>query len=207
MRQFTSYLLLTAGIAACDSAAEAVGPESTEHSPAFAAATRLVDPGILIPEPPSGAVCWAVGGGTICHTQLSFPSVNEPVLDLPCGTVYQTGSDVRLGIRWYNDDNKLVKRLYTLTADAGWSLSPQGAEPTVAVTIRENWSSLFAVPGDLSTEFGGHTAGVGVKVQSPGFGVIAHVSGLDDSRGSHIGVFIVPEDPAVFPKLCAALTR
>jgi hypothetical protein len=125
-------------MAACDSATEAVGPESAEHPSALDAARSLVDPSTLVPEPPPGAVCWAVGGGTICHTQVSFPSVNEPVLDLACGNVYQTGTDVRLGIRWYNDENKLVKRLFTLTADASWSLSPQGAEPTVDVTIREN---------------------------------------------------------------------
>jgi len=113
---------------------------------------------------------------------------------------------VRLGIRWYNEENKLVKRLFTLTADASWSLSPQGAEPTVDVTSRENWSSLFAVPGDLSTAFGGHTAGVGVKVQSPGFGVIALVAGLTDASETFHGIFIVPEDPAVSAKLCAALT-
>jgi hypothetical protein len=206
MRRFAQYLILTAGLTACESATETAAPERAEDLPVFAAGRSLVDPSTLIPEPPPGAVCWAVGGGTICHTQLSFPSLNEPVLDLPCGTVYQTGTDVRLGIRWYDDDKKLVKRLYTLTADATWSLSPQGVEPTVDLTIRENWSSLFAVPGDLSSEFGVHTAGVGVKVQAPGFGVIGHVSGLDDTRGAHRGIFIVPEDPAVLPKLCTALT-
>jgi hypothetical protein len=206
MRRYAKYLILAVGMAACDSATEAVGPETAEQPSALGAARSLVDPSTLVPGPPPGAVCWAVGAGTICHTQVSFPSVNEPVLDLACGTVYQTGTDVRLGIRWYDDENKLVKRLFTLTADASWSLSPQGAEPTVDVTIRENWSSLFAVPGDLSTEFGGHTAGVGVKVQSPGFGVIALVAGLVDASETFHGIFIVPEDPAVSAKLCAALT-
>jgi hypothetical protein len=55
-----------------------------------------------------------------------------------------------------------VKRVYTRTADAIWSLSPQGIEPTITVTARDNWYNLFAIPGDLSTEFG-HTAGDGAS--------------------------------------------
>ncbi|HEX5963423.1 MAG TPA: hypothetical protein VFY42_06840 [Gemmatimonadales bacterium] len=57
MRRYANYLILTVGMAACDSAAEAVGPESAERPPALAAARSLVDPSILIPEPPPGAVC------------------------------------------------------------------------------------------------------------------------------------------------------
>jgi hypothetical protein len=38
MRRYDKYLILTVGMAACDSATEAVGPESTEQSPALAAA-------------------------------------------------------------------------------------------------------------------------------------------------------------------------
>ncbi len=50
----------------------------TAPSPALAAARSLVDPGTLIPVPPPGAVCHAVGGGTICQTYLTFEPVNEP---------------------------------------------------------------------------------------------------------------------------------
>jgi hypothetical protein len=207
MRRFAKYLILTAGITACDSATKAVAPDSAEHSPAFAAANSLVDPGTLIPVPPEGAVCRADGPWTICHTEVSAATVNEPVLDLTCGTVYETGTDIRQGIRWYNDENKLVKRVYTRTADATWSLSPEGAEPTITVTARDNWYSLFAMPGDLSTE-SGHTAGEGGKLQSPGLGVIAHVAGIDDSRDTqHHGILVWVEDPAVIAELCAALTR
>ena len=207
MRRFAKYLILTAGIAACDSATEAVAPYGAEHSPAFAAANSSVDPGTLIPVPPEGAVCRADGPWTICHTEVSSATVNEPVLDLTCGTVYETGTDIRQSIRWYNDENKLVKRVFTRTIDATWSLSPQGAEPTISVTGRDNWYSLFAVPGDLSTE-SGHTAGEGGKLQSPGLGVIAHVAGIDASRDTqHRGILVWVEDAAVIAELCAALTR
>jgi hypothetical protein len=206
MRRYAKYLILAVGMAACDSATEAVGPESAEQPSALGAARSLVDPTTLVPGPPPGAVCWAVGGGTICHTEVSFSSVNEPIGELTCGTLYQTGSDVRLGIRWYNEENELVKRKFTLTADQTWSLSPEGAEPSVDVTVRENWTSLFAVPGDLSTEFGGHTVGNGVRIQAAGFGVIGHVAGITDESGTFHGVFRTEEDPAVAAELCAALT-
>lgn len=205
MRKLATYLILTAGVAACDSATKTVGPEGAD-SPPVVAVRALVDPSSLTPEPPPGAVCWGVGGGTICHTERTFASENEPIFDLPCGTVYQTGTDIRLGLRWYDADKNLVRLSYTQTANAIWSLSPEGADPTVTVTARANWTGLFAVPGDESTEYGGHTAGEGVKVWSPGVGVIALVAGIDAGE-THHGIFIVPEDPAVITEICAALTR
>jgi hypothetical protein len=72
MRRYAKYLILTIGMGAFDSATGAAGPEIAEQSPAPAAACSLVTPDTLVPEPVPGAVCWAVGGGTICHTQVSF---------------------------------------------------------------------------------------------------------------------------------------
>jgi hypothetical protein len=96
MRHFVKYLVLIAGITACDSATKAVAPESSEQLPALASANSLVDPSTLIPEPPPGAVCRADGQWIICHTSLSFAPVNEASGDvLTCGPVYQTGSDER----------------------------------------------------------------------------------------------------------------
>ena len=110
MRRFTKYLILAAGIAACDSATEAVAPESAGNSPSFAAAGSPVNPGTLIPVPPEGAVFRADGRWIICHTSLSFAPVNEPAIDLPCGTVYETGTDERRGIRWYDSEGRLAER-------------------------------------------------------------------------------------------------
>lgn len=59
----------------------------------------------------------SVGRDDMSHSGV-VPSLNEPALDLTGGTLYQTGTDVRLGIRWENEENRLVKRLFTLTADA-----------------------------------------------------------------------------------------
>ena len=128
MRRYARYLILILGIPACDSPTEIVVPERTEQLPALAAARSLVDPGTLIPEPPN-AVCWRVGGGTICHTQLSFPSVNEPIgLELACGTVYQTGSEesawsrISTGREERSSGGRIVYWLHRR-----WGLSPKAA--------------------------------------------------------------------------------
>ena len=98
-----------------------------------AAAGPVVDPSTLQPPPP-GAECRADGQSIICHTSLVLTPVNEPVAELPCGTVYETSNDVRRGIRWYNSDGKLVKRFVTQDLEGTWSLSPTGASPTAKLT-------------------------------------------------------------------------
>jgi hypothetical protein len=47
--------------------------------------------------------------------------------------------------------------------------------------------------------------GNGFTLQAPGFGVIAHIAGLDLPDGTHHGVARVIEDPAVAAELCSAL--
>jgi hypothetical protein len=166
-----------------------------------ATAGPLVDPSTLQPEPPPGAVCRADGQWTICHTGLRYDLVNEPVFDLPCGTVYETSVDIRAGIRWYNGENKLAKRFVTQDAGGSWSLSPTGAGPQVTFTVHDNWWNVYAVPGDESTGpeiFHGN----GITAKAPDGGVIIQAAGLDRPDESHRGVFRGIDDPAV---LCAAL--
>lgn len=177
-------------------------------SPAgLAHAGTPVDPGALEPPPPPGATCSADGQWVICHTGVTFEPVNEPVFDLPCGTVYETGSDSRRGIRWYQE-GKLVKRFVTQQAAMMWSLSADGSSPTVAVTSHDSWWEFYATPGDPSTHYGS-TEGDGTTVQAPGYGVIVHIAGrlqnedVEDFRG----VWLTPDDPSVAEKLCDALTR
>jgi hypothetical protein len=174
-----------------------------------AAAGPLVDPSTLQPPPPPDSECRLDGAWIICHTSLVLGPVNEPILDfqLPCGTLYETASDVRRGIRWYDSSTgKLLKRFVSQDFQGTWSLSPTGAGPTVMVTAHANWRNVYAVPGDESsgpTTFHGN----GFTVQAPGFGVIVHIAGLDLPDGTHRGVARVIEDPAVAAELCAALTR
>jgi hypothetical protein len=130
-----------------------------------ASAGTIVDPATLVPPPPPGAVCRADGRYVICHTFLDFSLVNEPVFELPCGTVYETSLDHREGIRFYVD-GLLVKRFVTQDIEGTWSLSPTGTEPTVRLFAHDTWWNDFPVAGDESsaiTTFHGN----GIRVQLP----------------------------------------
>jgi hypothetical protein len=171
-----------------------------------ALAGSTVDPDTLIPPPPPGAECSATGAFVICHTDFVESAVNEPIFDLPCGTIYLTINDVRRGIRWYDSsDLTIVKRLVFQDAEGSLSLSPTGEGPTVTVTVHANWRNVeFPDPFDESTwptTFHGN----GFTLSAPGFGVIAHIAGLDLPDGTHHGVARVIEDPAVAAELCSAL--
>jgi hypothetical protein len=173
-----------------------------------AAAGPLVDPDTLQPPPPPGAECRLDGQWIICQTALEFTPVNEPILDieLPCGTMYWTGTDARSGIRWYNaDDHKLVKRFVTRDTDSVVSLSPTGAGPTATLTQHSNWWTYYAVPGDESSG-SGPQHGNDLIISAPGYGVIVHIAGLSVPDETFHGTFRFPEDPEVAAELCAALT-
>ena len=173
-----------------------------------AAAGPLVDPDTLQPPPPPGAECRLDGQWIICQTSLQFTPVNEPILDieLPCGTMYWTGTDVRSGIRWYNaDDGKLVKRFVTQDVDSTVSLSPTGAGPTATLVQHTNFWTYYAIPGDESSG-SGPQHGSDLTISAPGYGVIVHIAGLSLPDETHRGTIRFPEDPEVAAELCAALT-
>lgn len=167
-----------------------------------ASAGAIVDPSTLQPQPPN-AVCRADGRQVICDTFVDEDLVNEPIFDLPCGTVYQTSHYHGAGIRWYVN-NLLVKRQVAASLRGTWSLSPTGAGPTL--TISGNWSfwTFWTVPGDDSTTLE-TDHGSDFKASAPGFGVVVHDAGLTYPDGSHHGV-----SPSFTPEagvaLCAALT-
>ena len=204
-------VVMTTLLTACDRASDPTQPSTQNPTAlAFAAADKAVEPAALTPAPllvGAQAECQADGRWIICHTILALEPVNEPVFDLPCGTVYETSRDVRLGTRWYNAaDSVIVKRHVTQDVEGTWSLSPEGAGPTLAISAHVNWyDSQYADPTDIDS-------GVGAShgeftAQAPGFGVIAHIAGLDRPDDTHRGVFQPIEDPAVAAELCAALTR
>jgi hypothetical protein len=174
-----------------------------------AAAGPLVDPDTLQPPPPTGAECRLDGQWIICQTALEFTPVNEPILDieLPCGTMYWTGTDARGGIRWYNaDDRKLVKRFVSFETDSVVSLSPTDAGPTATLEQHYNWWTYYAVPGDESSG-SLQERGTSLTISAPGYGVIVHIAGqfVPDDETFH-GTVRFPDDPEVAAELCAALT-
>lgn len=112
MRRFTKYLILSALLVGCDSAAEPTDvvtnpPVARPPSPRRdrrhrgdrALAVATLGPNTLVPVPPPGAVCHAGGPQVICHTAILDMPVNAPDDDLPCGTLYITGIDDGRGIR------------------------------------------------------------------------------------------------------------
>ena len=169
---------------------------------ASAAAGSDVDPATLQPPPPPGAECWAIGSGVRCDTVFLVDLVNEPAFDLPCGLVYETIYDDRTGIRWYDTDYRLVKRLVHQDAEGSWSLSPTGAGPTVHISAHGGWGEVYPVPGDESSAVG-KGYGSGLTVKDDHGGVIAHIAGLERDDEFH-GVF---RFESAFDAICDALTN
>ena len=174
------------------------------------AAPKSVAPDALTPPPPPGAECNQTGQYVICQTFFDESVTNEELYYLSCGTVYETTSVHREGIRWYSD-GLLVKRFVTEDAEGTLSLSPTGEEPTVRLMVHQNWWDHYAVPGDedsASTTYHGN----GLSVLLPGSGG-ERVAGIYLPDGTHHGVardFDANEDnivdnPEVEAALCDAL--
>ena len=175
------------------------------------AAPKNVDPDTLTPPPPPGAECKQTGNYIICQTFFDEPSlVNEPVFELSCGTVYETSTVHREGIRWYSSEGLLLKRFVTEDAQGTWSLSATGEGPTVRFFAHDNWTDLYAVPGDedsASTTY----HGVAFRVVAPGSGglIYAGIVLPDETHHGVGGDFFIDEEGNVDPEadamLCAAL--
>ena len=148
------------------------------------------------------------GRYVICHTVIDFSVEAEPVTDLglPCGTIYFTATDVRHGLRFY-ENGLLVRRHVTAPGGVSGfnSLSPTGDGPRVEFVGHLNWWSTFSVPGDEDTE-STTSHGLDIRLKSPDGGVIAIIAGRTDPEGTHSGVARFVEDPAIAEAICAALT-
>ena len=165
-----------------------------------ASAGPIIDPNTLTPPPPDGSSCRADGAWAVCHTVFVEDLVNEPIFDLPCGTVYQTSHDPRTGLRWYFDD-LLVRRHVFSSVSGTWSLSPDGAGPTIAFVGHPNWIDIYAVPGDPDTAVE-TLQGDELTVFLPGRTL--HVAGIDIDE-EHRGVLREISDPEAASAVCGAL--
>ena len=114
-------------------------------APSTFAGPPTVDPSTLQPEPPPGASCRLDGRFVICQTEFHEPFDAEPIVELPCGTLYQTSRDDREGIRWY-EDGLIVRRFVSRHMSGYWSLSPTGEGPRVTIIGHSNfWMRLLPV--------------------------------------------------------------
>jgi len=168
------------------------------------AGTPTVDPSTLQPPPPPGASCRLDGRFVICQTEFHQPFDAEPMLELPCGTVYQTSRDDREGIRWY-EDGLLVRRFVSRHMSGYWTLSPTGEGPFVTISGHSNWWTDYPIPGDEASERTTNH-GLDVLAKAPNGGIIAQVTGVFSDE-THHGIARIPEDdPSVQAALCDALT-
>jgi hypothetical protein len=196
MRKLVTSLLGAALVIAAVSAA-------ISWTTTSASAGAIVDPATLQPVPPN-AVCRADGSYVICDTFVDETLVNEPIFDLPCGTVYETSSYHGAGTRWYVN-GLLVKRHVAARLDGTWSLSLTGAGPTLKETANYSTDSYWPVPGNGGDETAVTTDhGSNFKVSAPGVGVIIQDSGSVYPDGTHRGLLRGLPSPETAAALCAA---
>jgi hypothetical protein len=173
--------------------------------PAGATAGSVIpDPSVLQPPPPPGAICRDDGTYTICQTTLNFTSLNDPIFDLPCGTLYETSTDDRQGIRWYVD-GLLVKRRVVAHLRGTWSLSPTGDRPTLSIAGDWNWWIRLTVPGDESS---GELTSHGSDFRLTGGGLDIRDAGITYPDGTHHGVSasgFFDGTPQAVAAVCSAL--
>ena len=129
-----------------------------------------VDPSTLQPPPPPGAKCHTAGNQVICDTVLNFDLENQPDFDLPCGTLYLTGTDYREGFRFYVD-GLMVRRHVTGALNVTGSLSPSGDGPTIRLIARWNIWSVWPVPGGGDDDAIAIEKGPELEGDRPGAGV------------------------------------
>jgi hypothetical protein len=177
-------------------------------APAASANPSSADPSTLQPAPPPDAKCDPAGRYVICQTVIDFSVQAEPITDLglPCGTVYITATDVRHGLRFYQDDLLVRRHVTAPDGVSGFiSLSATGEGPRLALVGHLNWWSTFSVPGDEDTE--STTAhGLDIRLKAPDGRIVAIIAGRTDPEGAHTGVAHFVDDPAIAQAICAALT-
>ena len=172
------------------------------RSTRIASAGALVDPSTLTPPPPN-ATCCADGGKVICDTFVVEDLTNEPVFDLPCGTVYETSHYRGDGTRWYVN-GLVVRRHVAMSLEGSWSLSPDGSGPTVKISGGWSGQTIWTTPGDTNSAVETES-GSDFKASAPGAGVIIHDAGLALPDGTHHGLAGDFDSPATAAALCAAL--
>ena len=164
-----------------------------------------VDPSTLQPPPPPGASCRLDGRFVICQTELHESLDAEPILELPCGTLYETARDDREGIRWY-EDGLAVRRFVRRRFSGYWTLSPTGEGPLVTISGHSNFWTEWLVPGDEASEQDTFH-GLEVLAKAPDGGIVAQITGVFLPDETHHGIFQIPDDdPSVQAALCDALT-
>lgn len=116
------------------------------------AAHVRVDPTTLTPPLLPYRVCYLDGESIRCDTSNIDSWANVPIFDLPCGTVYETATDDRRAVRYYNLDKLLYERNAEEELNGTWTLSATGGGPTLQTRASDGWHEHFVVPGDFDSD-------------------------------------------------------
>ena len=163
-------------------------------------AHTLVDPTTLTPPLKPFRVCYEDGPWVKCDTSGTDTFENDPVFELPCGTIYETSTAIAHATRWYAN-GLLVERDATQSVRGTWSLSPTGAAPTVDIAANQGWHETFLVPGDESSSSG---VAHGNFLRISGMGSAFRDVGIYLADGTHHGLASFTDEAAA--RLCAMLT-
>ena len=162
-------------------------------------AHTLVDPTTLTPPLLPFRVCYEDGLWVRCDTSGTDTIEDEPVFDLPCGTVYETATAVAHATRWY-ENGLLVERDATQSVRGTWSLSPTGGAPAVDIAANQSWHETFLVPGDPSSV---SAVEHGNFLRISGMGADFRDVGIYGPEGTHHGLASFTDGAAA--RLCALL--
>ena len=149
--------------------------------PVSAASPHQVDPAGMVPtlNPDFGPwICTVTGGGPICRGDDEDAWAGADT-GLACGglPIYTTGSFASSAVRWHLPDGRALHTFFNNSATEVWSLSPDGADPTVTVIGRWNQHYVYPVPGDINQRVQTIT-GADWQVVAKGVGVVFHDTGL-----------------------------
>jgi hypothetical protein len=166
-------------------------------------AHTLVDPTTLTPPLKPFRICFQDGPWVKCDTSTpttSYANQANNDFDLPCGTLYESGTVTTHATRWYRN-LLLVERNAQEHIVGTWSLSPTGSGPTVAFATDISWHETFLVPGDLSSD---SIVEHGSFLVVPALGAEFHDSGINMADGTHHGNTSFTD--AAKARLCSLLT-
>lgn len=161
-----------------------------------ASAHTRVDPTTLTPPLKPFRICYQDGPWVKCDTSTDTSHDFEPAGELSCGTVYLANTESGHSTRWYAN-LLLVERDTEYKMRGLWSLSPDGAGPTVQIAADFSWHEHFQVPGDLDSVV---EVSHGNFIRVVGLGAIGADSGTFKTDGTfrgHAGEDVPAEDPAV----------
>lgn len=165
-----------------------------------ATAHTLVDPTTLTPPLRADRLCYEDGPWVTCDTSTTHAFVSEPAGELSCGPLYWTFTETLNSTRWYMA-GLLVERHTVYSMRGFWSLSAEGAGPTIDTAADFSWHERFVIPGDLSSDVE-VTHGNFIRVTGLGsIGMDAGIFNVDGTFRGLSGENVPEEDPA----LCALL--